>query len=184
MSGGISAGTLSMMSTGMMVAGTVSQGMAARNQSQATQQAYSYQAAVSANNAKLAEWQAQDALRRGATSEQQQRLKTAQLRGAQRARLAASGVAIDEGSALNTLLDTDFMGEQDAMTIRDNSKKEAWGARVQAGNYASDSSMLLNRADAENPNGAMFGTLLTGAGNVADSWYRRRAITAAPGRAA
>lgn len=180
MSGGISAGTMATISTGMMVAGTVTQAMAARQQSKAQQQALNYQSAVSANNAKIAEWQAQDALQRGARSEQQSRLQTAQLRGSQRARLAANGVSLDEGSALNILNDTAYMGEQDALTARDNAAKEAWGYRTQEAGYDSDSSMLAYRASQENPNMAMTGSLLTGAGQVASSWYNYSSRTTAP----
>lgn len=180
---GLSAGTLGSISTGMQVAGLATGVFGSYEKSKATQAAYDYQASVNRNNAQYAEWQAQDALQRGATAEQNQRLKTAQLRSAQRARLAANGVIIDEGSALNLLDDTDFMGERDALTIRDNAKREAWGARVQAGNYSNDAAMLSARADAESPSGSAASTLLTGAGTVADSWYRRTLTTSAPSRA-
>jgi hypothetical protein len=166
---------------GMQVAGAVTSAQGAAQQSQATKAAYEYQSAVSSNNAQLAQWQAQDALQRGAQAEQQQRLKTAQLKGSQRARLAANGVALDEGSALNVLQDTDYMGGQDAMTIRDNAAREAWGYRTQAGNYASDASMLQSRADAEDPDRAMFGSLLGSAGSVASSWYKRKTTTTSGG---
>lgn len=184
MSGAVSAGTLSSVGLGLQVAGLATGVMGSYQQSKAQQSAYEYQAAVNRNNAQYAEWQAQDALQRGATAEQNQRLKTAQLKSAQRARLAANGVVIDEGSALNLLDDTDYMGERDALTIRDNAKREAWGARVQAGNYSNDAGMLSARADAESPAGAAFGTLLTGAGSVADSWYRRTRAVNAPGAVA
>lgn len=177
MSGAMSMGSMAMM--GMQVVGAVGQASAARQQSKDNQAAYESQAAVSRNNAMIAEWQARDALQRGARSEQQQRLKTASLKGSQRARLAANGVALDEGSALNILDDTDYMGEQDALTIRDNTAKEAWAHRNQASGYTSDSSMLSARAGAEDPNGAMFGSLLTGAGQVASSWYSRKNSTSA-----
>jgi hypothetical protein len=177
MSGGMSAGMM------IQVAGMAASTYGAYQKSKATRSAYEYQAAVNQNNATLAEWQAQDALQRGARSEQTQRLKTAQLRGTQRARLAANGVALDEGSPLALLQDTDYMGELDANTIRDNAGKEAWGARIQGGNYSRDASMLSDRADAESPWGAAGSTLLTGAGSVADSWYRRKMTTSAPGKA-
>lgn len=177
MSGGISAGTLASVGMGLQVAGTVNSLFGASNQAKATQNAYNYQAAVNRNNAQIADWQARDAVTRGQKAEQAQRLRTAQLKGSQRAAMAARGVALDEGSPLNILNDTDYMGELDALTIRDNAEREAWGHRMQAGNYTSDASMLSNRADAESPSSATFGSLLTGAGAVADSWYRRTTKT-------
>lgn len=173
----ISPGTLGMISQGLQIAGMVSNVMGAYNQSKATKQAYEYQAAVNRNNAQIAEWQAQDALARGAKAEQAQRLKAAQLKSSQRAGFAARGVALDEGSPLAILQDTDYMNELDALTIRDNAAKEAWGARVQAGNYSNDARMLSARADVESPGRAAFGTLLTSAGAVADSWYKRKMTT-------
>lgn len=168
-----SAATMGQIGTGLQIAGVVSGVMGSANQSKATQQAYDYQAAVNRNNAQVAEWQAQDALTRGAKAEQAQRLKVAQLKSSQRAGFAARGVALDEGSPLAILQDTDYMGELDALTIRDNAAKEAWGARMQGANYAGDASMLSARAGAESPSGAALNTLLTGAGAVASSWYNR-----------
>jgi hypothetical protein len=174
---GMSAGTLGQIGTGLQIAGVASGVMGAARQAETNKNAYEYQAAVNRNNAQYAEWQAQDALTRGAKAEQSQRLKAAQLKSSQRASLAARGVALDEGSPLSILQDTDYMGEMDALTIRDNAAKEAWGARVQAGNYRSDSTMLSNRAAAESPSSAAFGTFLTGAGAVASSWYDRNRKT-------
>ncbi len=158
--------------TAIMAVGVGMQTVGSYNQSKATKAAYTYQGQVNENNAKIAQWQAQDALQRGATAEQRQRMSTAQLRGSQRARLAANGVALDEGSPLNILQDTDYMGEVDALTIRDNAAKEAWGYRNQAAGYGSDAAMLRSRASAENPMFAGATSLLTGAGSVADAWYR------------
>lgn len=173
----ISATTMGQIGTGLQIAGMVSGAMGAANQSKATQQGYDYQAAVNRNNAQVAEWQAKDALARGAKSEQAQRLKAAQLKSTQRAGFAARGVALDEGSPLNILQDTDYMNETDALTIRDNAAKEAWGHRVQGAKYSSDAAMLSARAGAESPSGAAFSSLLTSGGAVASSWYNRRTKT-------
>ncbi len=157
---------------GASMAGTAVSAYGAVQQSAATKNAYNYQAQVSANNAKIAEWQAQDALRRGEQAEIDQRRKTAALKGNQRATLAARGLDISEGSALNILSDTDYLGELDALTIRDNAAKQAWGARVQGNNDMANAQLLTMRADAENPLMAGAGTLLSGAGGVAERWYK------------
>lgn len=152
------------ISTGLQVAGAVSGAFGSYQQAKSAQ-------AVAANNAKLAEWQAQDAITRGQRSEQAQRMKVAQLKGSQRASMAARGLDLGEGSALSILQDTDYMGEVDATTIRDNATREAWAYRNQAAQYKS-------QADSMSPFGSAFGTLLTGAGSVADSWYRRNSAGA------
>lgn len=157
---------------GSAVAGTAVSAVGAVQASAAQKSAYNYQAQVSANNAKVAEWQAQDAIRRGQDAEIETRRKTAALRGNQSASLAARGLDISEGSALNILTDTDYLGEQDALTVRTNADKQAWAARVQGNNDMANSELLSMRSNAESPLMAGAGTLLTGASSVADRWYR------------
>ena len=174
---GMSASTLGTVATGLQLAGAAVSTAGAYNKSKSDKAAYEYQGAVNRNNATIAEWQARDAITRGQKAEQQQRLKVAQLKSTQRASFAARGMAVDEGSPLSILDDTDFMGEQDALTLRDNAAREAWGYRVQAGNYAGDAGMLSGRADAESPFKAGATTLLSNAGAVASSWYSRKTKT-------
>jgi hypothetical protein len=116
-------------------------------------------------NAALADQQAADALARGQSNEFNQRLKTAQLKGTQTARMAANGVALDSGSPLDILTSTDVMGEADANTIRDNAAKEAFGYKSQAANYRA-------QAGAANPFAAGFTSLIGASGQVADRWYK------------
>lgn len=175
---GMSAGTLGTVATGLQVAGAITSTAGAYNKSKSDKAAYEYQAAVNRNNSTMAEWNARDAITRGQKAEQQQRLKTAALKSTQRASFAARGMALDEGSPLAILDDTAFMGEQDALTLRDNAARDAWGYRVQAGNYASDAGMLSTRADAESPLKAGASSLLSNAGAVASSWYSRKTKTA------
>lgn len=148
--------------------------MSAYQQSQATKASMEYQSAVARNNAITSEYQAEDAIKRGQTAEEQQRRKTMMLKGTQTARLAANGIDISEGSALQILSDTDWMGEQDALTVRDNANREAWGYRVQAQNATSNSTMLRNSADAQNPLLSGATSLITNpaAGVVADKWTK------------
>jgi hypothetical protein len=155
----------------MQLAGAGMQGISAISGSAANKAAYKTQAQVSRNNAQVAEWQAEDALVRGQKSVSRQRIQTAQLKGKQRASLAANGVDLGVGSALNILSDTDYFGEIDAATLTDNSAKEAWALRAQAANYRSDSSMLQSRSDRESPALAGMTSLLTSAGRVSDRWY-------------
>ena len=165
-------GIFASLGQGLQIGGVLTQAFGAYQQSQAQQQAYAYQAAVAANNAAAAEIAAQDALRRGQKEEQNVRLKTAALRGSQRASLAARGIDLGEGSALDILTTTDFMGERDALTTRDNAEKEAWGHRVRGAGLAADAGLLSNAASNINPFASAAGTLLTGASGVASSWAK------------
>ena len=85
-------------------------------------------------NADVLELQAQDTLEAGNQAERQSRAAYANLKSQQRVRLAANGVALDEGSALRIQSDTDYVSDVDADTIRTNALKAAMGYRVSAVN--------------------------------------------------
>ena len=140
--------------------------------SKATQNAYKYQAQVAANNAQIAEWQAQDALTRGAEAEAAHRLKVAQMLGSSKASMAARGLDLAFGTPVDVLTGIDLMGEIDALSIRDNTAKEVWMLRNQASGMASESMFLEARAKAENPAFSAATSMLSSAGSVASSWYK------------
>jgi len=165
-------GTISGLSLGGQAAGAIVAAMGAANGSNAAKQSYEYQAAVERNNAAIAEFQAQDALNRGAQDVVNSRLKYGAVKGTQRARLAASGVDVTEGSAKNILDDTQYISDVDAATLTDNALRAAWGFRVQAATATSNSEMLSTRAAAESPGTAVLTSLLGSGRTVADSWYR------------
>lgn len=143
-------------------------------QSNAQKMANEAQAQVADNNAQLATWQAMDALYRGATEENRVRVGAAQMKGTQRARFAASGVTMDSDSVARTLTDTEVLGELDANTARYNADREAWALRTQAQD-SRNRAEILRKATVPVPDStssALIGSLLSGAGNVAQSWYR------------
>ena len=84
----------------------------------------------------LAEIRAEDALRRGVAEEAQQVASTKKLIGAQRAALAAQGIAVDVGSAFDIQSETAALGAQNAATIRINAARAALGFKLQAGAFA------------------------------------------------
>jgi hypothetical protein len=145
--------------------------MGAYSNSRASKAALEAQAQVAANNRQIAQWQADDALKRGDRAVSRSRMRTNQIKGTQRASMAANGVDLGVGSALNILVDTEYFGEVDAGTIKDNAAKEAWALRNQAANFGSESELMRSRADAEKPWMAAGTSLLTSAGRVAGSWY-------------
>lgn len=150
------------------VAGMYQQGKAAEASNE-------YQAKVTANQAKVAGYQAEDALERGDVAERQQRLQVRQLAGKQRAEMGASGAGLDSGSFVDTLGDTADFGELDALTIRANADKEAWGYRAAAAGQEGQSALYSAQAgwsSSARP-WETGGSILTGFGTVADRWYRR-----------
>ena len=133
---------------------------------------YQYQADMMARNAKIADMNAADAQRRGDIEEKQNRLKVAGLIGTQKSAFASSGVAIEEGSPLEVTSDTAAWGEWEAQTIKHNTAKEIWGIKNISADYRAQSG-LYDAAATNAYQGGMFkagGSLLSGAGTVADKW--------------
>lgn len=154
----------------------------AYNNSEATQAALNAQAQINRNNAVVAGYQAADSERRGAIAASNVRIKARQLKGAQRARLAASGVDLGTGNAADILTDTDYFGEVDAATTLDNAAREAWGYRTQAQNFQSESDLLRSRAKAEKPWLAAGTSLLSSATRMAPGWYADSGVSASSPR--
>jgi type II secretory pathway pseudopilin PulG len=117
-----------MVMAALSAAGSVMQGMAASSAAKA-------QARAEEQNARLAELQGQDAVRRGGREEAKFRREQSILEGRQRSLLAASGVDIDSGSAADLQEASRMEGEEDAAVIRLNAQREKWGFDTQALNH-------------------------------------------------
>jgi hypothetical protein len=124
---------------GLMVGGMVLQAYQQHKAGQAAQKGAEGQAAVSESEAQLAEynagvagWQAQDAIERGVQEEAKYRRQVQGIVGAQRAGFAASNVDVGFGSAVDVQADAAYLGELDALKIRNNAAREAWGYKVSA----------------------------------------------------
>lgn len=158
--------------TALMIGGAGLNAFSAYNSSRNAKSAYEAQAQVARNNEMIAGWQAEDALARGDRQASEVRMKSRQLKGRQRATMAANGIDLGTGSALEILTDTDYFGEIDANTVKDNASKEAWALRNQARGFSYEASMAKARAGAESPLLAAGTSLLTSAGRVSDRWYK------------
>jgi hypothetical protein len=154
---------------------TVNSFLAQRKQAAAIRAQGDYEGKAYDVNAKLASQQAADALTRGQTREQQQRLDTRHVEGYQRAEGAAGGVDINSGSSEDVQQSTEKIGELDAMTIRNNAAREAWGYNVEANQYSQKAELARlgskNQADAIDQ--GSWDTLLTGAVKTYGLWSNR-----------
>lgn len=151
-------------------AGLVFSAFGAFQNAQAQQDAAAYNAAVARNNQIIADGQADDAIRRGELDEMRHRIRVAQTQGQQRSALAAQNLDLTDGSALDTVLDTAEFGELDALIIRNNAEREAYGYRVQGMNAGAQAALYQSQANNTSPFLAAAGTALTGAGQVANNW--------------
>lgn len=151
--------------------------MGAMNKADGQKATLGYEAAVADNNARVAEYQAQQAQAIGAQQEQTSRLETAQVFGAQRASLAANGIDLGQGSATDILTTTAHTGEVDALTIRDNAARTAWAHRVQAQNDTNNAAVTRASASAIDPTMAGVTSLLGSASSFASASYKKSAST-------
>lgn len=104
-------------------------------QSKAMREQANQEAALAEFNAKVADAQAEDALRRGEEYAGQFRKEVSGLIGKQRVGIAGQGIDVSTGTAADIQRETKLMGEEDASKIISNSWREAMGLRIQAQNY-------------------------------------------------
>lgn len=132
----------------------------ASEQADAQKKASNYQAEVAANNAKIAGYQRSAELQQGEDLAQQSMTQRAQMLSKQRAALAANGVDLSSGSAIDLMASTEFLGAQDVNQIQSNAARKAWGYDVDGSNYKAQSNLDKWKADSTNPTavGAMAGT--------------------------
>lgn len=121
-----------MGATGALAAAQLASGY---SQASAIKAEGNYQKSIFDINARFSDAQAKDAINRGEKDVVKLRTQAKKLIGSQRAALAAQGIDIEDGSALDVQEDTADQAEGDVITLRNNAWKEAWGYRVQAFDY-------------------------------------------------
>ncbi len=114
----------------MVNAGTIAE--TSELNAQLIEQGSELNAGVHDFNAAALEMQATDAVSRGRDQEDRFRTQIKGLIGSQRASFAAQGVDVGSGSAVDVQEDTARQGELDALTIRTNAAREAWGYTVES----------------------------------------------------
>lgn len=129
------------------------------------------QAVTADINARIAELGAQSALAQGQQQVAALTLQAGQLKGRQRASLAANGVDLGTGSAAEIQASTEVMKDIDVNTATENAVRTAWGYRTQAMNYQNEALTKRATAGAINPFAQAGGTLLSSASSVAGTWY-------------
>lgn len=117
-------------------------------------------------NAKMNEFAAQDAEKRGDQQANDLARRMSALKATQRSRMAAAGLDLGEGTAADIQDQTDFFTDRDVATLRFNGRKDAWSAR-QAGSIA----RWTGDSNASQAGLSAFGTVLSAASRVSDKWY-------------
>ena len=168
------------MMVGAQAISAVADAYSAYNQAQTAKIGYWLQEQTMRRNQEAAGWAAEDAIKRGDLAASGVRSKARSLQGTQRAAMGASGVDLTLGSPLRILTDTDYMGALDEATTRQNAQNEAAAYRLQGAGIGAQADMARFQNNSINPGVSAAASLLTGAGQVADTWYRYNRDTALP----
>ena len=155
------------------VAGTMAQMQAQQDAADAAARAANYQAEIAEQNAQTAELYAQDAIKRGDTDAELKQIQTRLQKSRMKTVLAGSGVLINQDSALDLVSDAAASGAYDALIIRSNAQREAFGFRQQGLNFLQSAELARMRGSSAQAAGgtAAFGTLIGGAGSFANKWH-------------
>lgn len=168
---GINAGSLGAFSLATQGAGAAASTVGSYYGAQSKQIALNGQASIADLNAQQSELAAQQELAKGNNQVAQITARAGQVKGTQRAALAANGVDLGVGSTAEVLTSTDIAKETDVNTATANAINAAWGYRKQETNFANQASADRTSADSVSPIMSGATSLLGGATQVASSWY-------------
>lgn len=168
---GIAAGAAGPALLGAQAAGAAASTVGAYYSARSQQISARGAADIAEINAGQSELAAQQELARGNAAVATATQRAGQVKGAQRAALAANGVDLGTGSAAEVLTSTDLAKENDINTITANAVRAAWGQRMQATNFKNEALTKRAGADSISPGMAAFTSLLGSATQVASSWY-------------
>ena len=121
-------------STAISIPATIQQG-------KSQEAMYNYQAKVNQENAKIAQENANVQRQQGIEEARLQRIKAASTIGAQKTAMAANGVDVTQGTAVDVIADTAAIGELDALQTQYNYEMKARGYEAQAGNFQNQANL-------------------------------------------
>lgn len=158
------------------IAGGVVGGVSSYQQGKQQQAYYNYQAEVQKENSKIAESNAALERQQGIEEARLQRIKTSQAIGSQKTAMAANGVDVTQGTAVDVLEDTAAMGELDALQTRYNYERKALSYEAQANNFNNQANLDViagkNAYSAGKMNALASGLDgVSKAGSVASKWF-------------
>jgi hypothetical protein len=137
-------------------AGTAMSVRAARKGGKAAQASANAEADMMDYNASVAEIQAEQTVEQGAVEAARYKEQMEGVVGAQRVAFAGQGVDVSSGSALAVQADTQAIAEMDALQIKSNAARQAWGYKVEAYDskkralYARHEGVMLAKAGTAN----------------------------------
>lgn len=175
--------TMALLGMGMTALGGATQAQSEKATGEAQGQALSYQSMVARNNATMARRNAQLTSEQGENLATAEGMKTAAGVSEMKARTAASGVDVNTGSAVSARAAATQLGEINALTIRSNKAREAWGYSTEAASDDREAAMKLREAGFAVKGGQMSSdaTLLSTAGSVVGQFSKMQTDIAGSG---
>jgi len=160
-------------SLGASALGGVTGAVGAYQQGQAEAGAARYNAALAKENAAVAQQNAVIASQSGEQQAAMQEQRTRATVGAIKAGQAASGIDVSTGSAVDVRSSAAELGELDALTVRSNAAREAFGYTQQAAGMKAQSALDEYQAETAATAGEIgaASTLLGGVGSAASKYY-------------
>lgn len=162
----------SLASVGLGVAGMMQQSAAQQQQAAAISASDLYQAQVAENNAKIARQNAISTMQTGEISAENQELQDKAKTGTMVAAMGANGVDVNTGSNAQVRAGADQNTMLDALTIRSNAARSAYGYRVEATSQKAQAGLDTQSAANATQAGqiASEGSLISGASSVAKAF--------------
>lgn len=168
--------TLTIISTVISGLGSIAQGNAAADSAK-------YNAQVQSNNAQIALQNATLAGQKGAANAAIEQQKTRATVGAIKAAQAANGIDLSSGSAVDVRSSAAELGQLNAITVRSNAAREAYGYQTQSSSHMAQSQLDRQEAKYDAASGYLEagGTLLGNTTKAAksgtfDSWLGKSSI--------
>lgn len=119
------------------------------------------EASLQKMNAKIAGYQADNAIFQGEQDVTQIRQTVRSIIGAQRAGAAGNGLNVNEGTPLELQMDSARLGELDVARARYNARLAAWASKV-----GQSSALYQGELAKQKGKSGLVGSLLQGAGNI------------------
>jgi hypothetical protein len=172
--GAAAAGTLAEIGTAAAVAGSAISAVGAIQSANAQSASAKYNAQIATQNQQQANQNASLAAASGDQQAAIQQQKTRAEVGAIKAQQAASNVDVNTGSAVDVQSSAAQLGELNAITIRSNAARTAYGYETQATGFGNEATLQNQQSSYDQTAGEIgaAGTFLGGVGNASDNYAR------------
>lgn len=140
---------------------------------------YGYQAGVAEINKRIAEQNAEYAIRTGEKEARRSGMQTRFDVGRIKTAQAVSGLDVNRGSTVDVRESRSEIGREDMATIRESAGRRAYGYKVEAAGEEAKARGLRSAAESAKTAGIIggLGSLVSGASSVSSKWLQWRSLS-------